>query len=171
MESPRDLKKSSNQFHLAYLRDRLSMTSKTPDAQEDLLFTVESANRTLPLVRAIVQDLTRLYQQVVDRRGRLDTLRKEGIEVTDTNGLYAEELAEIEKDLDRDGRELERFLSELDDLGVASRNGIHGVVGYPAMIDGRLIELCWVLGEDEVAFYHEVGADPDERQPLAAIGV
>lgn len=145
------------------------MTSKSPEAHADLLFTVESANRTLPLVRAIVRDLTRLYQQVVDRRARLDVLRNERIEAAAVDGPYAEELAEIEKELDRDGRELERYLSELDELGVASRNAIHGVVGYPAMLDGRLIELCWVFGEDDVAFYHEIGSDPDERQPVASI--
>lgn len=145
------------------------MTSETKSST-DLLFTLESANRTLPLVSVIVRDLTAMYAAVVERRGRLDSLKSERPEETDASDLYAQELKQIEEELDRDGRELERYLTELDDLGVAARNSIQGAVGFPAMLDGRLVELSWKLGESEIGHFHEVGANPDDRQPLSQVG-
>lgn len=147
------------------------MNSETSSTAGNLLFTVESATRTLPLVGAIVGDLTRLYKKVVDRRARLDMLRDERPTPIDADDPYSQELAQIEQELDKDGRELERFMTELDDLGVAARNSIKGAVGFPAMIDGRLIELSWMLGEAGICHYHEVGGDPEDRQPLEAFSI
>lgn len=146
------------------------MTSDSKHATDYSLFTVESATRTLPLVGAIVADASRLYQQFVERRERLDVLRKERPLKAEAD-LYAEELAEIEKDLEREGRELERYLTELDDLGIASRHAILGAVSFPSMLDGRLVELCWMLGDKEIGHFHDVGGGPDDRQPLTPSSV
>ncbi len=134
------------------------------------LFTAETATRTLPLVRAIVTDASKLYQQIVDRRSRLESLRLQ-TPVIDEHGMHAEELIDIEESLDRSGRELERFLTELDDLGVSSRHAILGSVGFPAVIEGQLVELCWTLDDDEVGFFHPIGGAPEDRQPLPAASV
>ena len=116
------------------------MSWQSSDSTGVALFTVESANRTLPLVRAIVGDLVGLYQKVMERRSRLDIINDERhpdeFGFNEPESLYAEELADIERQLEEDARELERFLNELDDLGIASRNGIHGVVSFPAMLAG-----------------------------------
>jgi len=146
------------------------MTSDAEQATGQSLFTVESATRTLPLVGAIAGDALRLYEKIVDRRERLEALREKHPLKIETD-LYAEELTQIEKDLERDGRELERFLTELDDLGVASRNAIFGAVSFPSMLDDRLVELCWMLGDKEVGHFHEVGDGPDDRRPLTPSGV
>ncbi|MCH7995740.1 MAG: DUF2203 family protein, partial [Planctomycetes bacterium] len=41
---------------------------------EKRFFTVEEANKALPLVRAIVDDLARLSREVIERRERLSVL-------------------------------------------------------------------------------------------------
>ena len=61
------------------------------------LFTVDEANATLPLVRAIMQDLAGLSQELVERRQRLDHLLV-GRE-TEEGDLYGEELAQIQEEL------------------------------------------------------------------------
>ena len=37
---------------------------------------------------------------------------------------------------------------------------------FPALREGREVYLCWRLGEEEVAFWHELDAGFSGRQPL-----
>ncbi len=41
-----------------------------------------------------------------------------------------------------------------------------GLVDFPALVNGRPIWLCWRLGEDEVAWWHEADTGFDSRKPL-----
>ncbi len=127
------------------------------------LFTVEEANRMLPLVGAIAADLAVLSENVMDRRHRLNHLTA-GRD-RDDGDVYGDELAEIEKDLERDTEQLQGYVEELRQLGVEPK-GLDGLVDFPAMMDGRIVYLCWKLGEDEILHWHEVDAGFQGRQPL-----
>src|SRR2546423_1748880 len=98
-------------------------------------FTVEQANAMLPLVRAIVKDLSDLSREVIDRRERLAHL------LTGRNAqakdVYSEELTQVEEELEKDGRRLREYVEELLRLGVEPKNGPEGLVDFPAMMDGR----------------------------------
>jgi hypothetical protein len=132
------------------------------------IFTVEEANAALPLVRAIVADLTRVAREVIERRHRLSVLlNRRGPEVRDP---YSEELAQIEEELDKDIVRLQEFVVELRQLGVEPKSASEGLVDFPAIIDGRMVYLCWRLGESEVQFWHELTAGFQERQPLTRFG-
>jgi hypothetical protein len=130
------------------------------------LFTVEEANAMLPLVRAIVGDLSRLSKDVVERRERLGHLAaNRDARVSDA---YSEEVAEIEAELERDAQQLYTYVEELRQLGVEPKNGPEGLVDFPAMMDDRVVYLCWRLGEPEVLFWHDVDAGFAGRQSLTA---
>lgn len=133
------------------------------------LFTLEEANATLPLVRAIVTDLARLSRDVMERRERVSLLR--GSRDPDSHDPYSEELAQIEDELAKDGRELQAYVEELRQLGVEPKNGIEGIVDFPSLMDGRVVYLCWHLGEPEVLYWHELEAGFAGRQPLTADSV
>lgn len=130
------------------------------------LFTIEEANATLPLVRAIVEDLARLSRDVLDRRERLTAIGASP--ERDGHDLYSEELAQVHDELERDTEELKEYVEELRTLGVEPKNGLEGIVDFPALMDGRVIYLCWKLGEPEVLHWHELDAGFVGRQPLAA---
>jgi hypothetical protein len=129
-------------------------------------FTVEQANAMLPLVRAIVKDLADLSRDVIDRRQRLAHLQ------AGRNGqpsdVYGEELAQVEVELEKDGRRLREYVEELLKLGVEPKNGPEGLVDFPALIDGQESYLCWKLGEPEVLFWHDLEAGFAGRQSLIA---
>lgn len=130
------------------------------------IFTVESANAALPLVRAIVTDLAQLSRDVVERRDRLSLLsagRERG--ATDP---YGEELVQIEEELEKDNDRLQEYVDELRNLGVEPKNGPEGLVDFPALFDGRPVYLCWKLGEPEVLFWHDLEAGFRGRQALTA---
>ena len=132
-------------------------------------FTLEESNRTLPLVRAIVGDLSRVSRQVNERQQRLSQLNT-GHD-RDTKDLYAEELEHIKVELAAETKRIEYFEKELHDLGVESQNAEEGIVDFPCFMDDRLIHLCWQLGEVEVLYWHEIGAGFEERQLLTAATV
>jgi hypothetical protein len=134
------------------------------------LFTVEEANQRLPLVRAIVQDIVSLNRDIEDRRQRLNLVRK--LRGNSPPGrLYSDELDQVESDLRSDERRLAAFIVELQELGVEFKDPVRGLVDFPAMLDDRVVFLCWQLGEPEVHFWHEVDAGFSGRQSLMAESV
>ncbi len=137
------------------------------DSQPKKLFTVEEANARLPLVRAIVQDLAELSRDVIERRSRLAHLLA-GRDMQSEGDPYALELAQMKEDLERDSTRLQEYVEELRELGVEPKNGPEGLVDFPAKIDGRVVYLCWKLGEPEVLYWHELDAGFRGRRPLAA---
>lgn len=130
------------------------------------LFTPEQANAVLPLVRAITADLASLARDVIDRRERLDTLVAS--RDRNTRDPYREELAHVEDELESDTKRLQEYIEELRELGVEPKNPPEGLIDFPSLMDGRVVYLCWKLGEPEVQHWHELDAGFLGRQPLAA---
>jgi hypothetical protein len=130
------------------------------------VFTVEQANAALPLVRAVASDLSRLSQEVIDRRERLAQLL--GGRDRKSFGPYSEELTQIEEELEKDTQRLQEYVEELRSIGVEPKNGPEGLVDFPSIMDGRLVYLCWKLDEPEVLYWHDLEAGFAGRQPLTA---
>ncbi len=128
-------------------------------------FTVEEANKALPLVRMIVTDIVRQDRIVEDLQQRLSSLTKE--RRRPSNDLYAEELAQSQAELDAEELKLRSYVEELRRLGVEFK-GPDGLCDFYSMMDGREVFLCWRLGEPEVSFWHDLDAGFAGRQPLSA---
>ena len=62
--------------------------------------------------------------------------------------------------------EVRRLLETLEEAGIVLRDIDRGLVDFPALVDGREIYLCWELGEDEVAYWHELESGYGGRRPL-----
>jgi hypothetical protein len=142
------------------------MSTDVSQYQPKRVFTVEQANAVLPLVKAIAKDLAQLSREVIERRERLAFLQ--GRRPSGSRDLYGEELMQIEEELEKDGGRLQEFIDELRDLGVEPKNGPDGLIDFPAMMDGRLVFLCWKLGEAEVLHWHELDAGFAGRHSLVA---
>ena len=134
------------------------------------VFTVEQANAALPLVRAILSDLVRLSREVSERRQRLSFLL-DGREPPQENDPYREELAQVGEELEKDRVRLQGYADELIELGVEPKSATEGVVDFPSILDGRMIYLCWKLGEPEVLFWHTLTDGFAGRRPLTADSV
>src|SRR3954463_11449076 len=126
------------------------------------LFTVEQANRTLPLVRKIVEDVVNQH-----RRWRETILE---LDLVSQSAHPEDQIARVEE-LERDAlalsRELDGYHRELHDLGIQLKDPRLGLVDFPSDIGGRAVLLFWRLGEPEVQFWHEANAGYAGRQPLS----
>ena len=139
-----------------------------PKPKPPRLFTVESAGRTLPLVRMIVADLAPLWREVTSKRARIQYLLE--IRDVEQGNPYSDELEEMRERVAKDAQLVEGYLDELRQLGVEFK-GPHGHVGFPSMLDGRLVYLSWQLGESEVTHWMELDADFAQRHSLLAESV
>jgi hypothetical protein len=131
------------------------------------LFTVEEANRTLPLVRAIVADIVAQFRVVDGFRQRLGSLSVRGSRRPPTNDPYTEELSQTRGELEQEEAKLNDYLAELERLGVEFK-GADGLCDFPSIRDGRIVYLCWRLGEPDIQYWHEADTDFSGRQPIRA---
>ena len=127
-------------------------------------FTVDEANKRLPLVRAIVKDLSELSREVAERRQRIEQLSPASTQSDDDP--YLQERKQIVEALETNVEDLKRYESELDQLGVWCRDHVDGVVIFPSEIDGNQIHLSWQLGEPEILYWHNIDEGFNDRRPL-----
>jgi hypothetical protein len=62
--------------------------------------------------------------------------------------------------------EVRRILETIEQSGIVLRDIDRGLIDFPAVMDDREVYLCWELGEDEVAFWHELETGFGGREPL-----
>jgi hypothetical protein len=126
-------------------------------------FTIEEANKALPLVRMIVSDIVRQDRVVEDLQQRLSMVSRE--RRRPSSDLYSEELAQSQAELEAEEAKLRSYLDELRRLGVEFK-GPDGLCDFYSIMDGREVFLCWRLGEPEVMHWHDLDAGYAGRQPL-----
>jgi len=131
-------------------------------------YTAREANATLPLVRAIVRDITDLARDLQDRHERLSRVTPPGRQTI--GEPWAEELRHMREDFERDRQRMQTFEEELRNLGVELKDFKIGLIDFPCLMNNREVCLCWKLDEPEVAFWHEVEAGFAGRQRLPANG-
>jgi hypothetical protein len=126
------------------------------------LFSLEEAERTLPLVRHIVQDLTREYPAWRAAVSRFELL---------TGGARADwgetgELLAAREDVTRHADRINRYLQELETVGCVFKGFDAGLVDFYSLREDRPIFLCWKLGEERITHWHEIDAGFSGRQPI-----
>lgn len=126
-------------------------------------YTVERANRTLPLVRRIVEDIVVNHQRWRERILELDLLASSvRADAPDARAT------ELEREAQVLARDIDAFEGELQRLGIVLKDRRLGLIDFPAVVEGRQVWLCWRLGEPSVQFYHELDAGFGGRKPLTA---
>jgi hypothetical protein len=123
------------------------------------LFTIEEANALLPSVREILQKIQFSHRRMATFR-RSAKLAAAGAEQggggMEGGGRYAIVLTTFTSQM-----------SELEALGVQLKDFDRGLVDFPSLRDGRVVLLCWQLGEgDELEWWHDMEAGFGGRTPL-----
>ena len=125
------------------------------------LFTVDRANRTLPLVRRIVEDIVREHERWQDTVMRLDLLVASSVSEDDPR------VTALEREVHAIARDIDAFQGELEALDIQLKDRRIGLVDFPTELDGRRVLLCWRLDEPSVQYWHDEDAGYAGRQPLS----
>ena len=123
------------------------------------LFSLDEANKLLPTVRPILLNIQRAHKRL--RRYR--KAAKKAAEGADRGGgglpdglRYAAILLDLTSEV-----------GELEGLGVQLKDFDRGLIDFPSLRDGRVVLLCWQIGEGEqLEWWHDVDAGFAGRTPL-----
>ena len=123
------------------------------------LFTIQEANALLPSVRIILTKIQRAHRKLSyyrDDAKKASEAAEQGGGGIEDGIAYAAVLTELTIQL-----------SELETLGVQLKDFDRGLIDFPSLRDGRVVLLCWQLGEgDELEWWHDVDAGFAGRTPL-----
>jgi hypothetical protein len=110
------------------------------------LFTLPEAMRALPLVRRVVTDFVEQYRELekmAQRRRTLPVIRRGAIRTLDKRAAEA-------------GDRLRDLLAELAKIGCVIKDWEQGLIDFRCRHEDREVYLCWRLGEDTIAHWHEL---------------
>lgn len=123
------------------------------------LFTVEEANALLPVVQ---QTLRRIQdsRKGLSRYGNESKLAAEGAEQGGGGTQHGMHYAVLLTNFTAE-------MAQLESMGVQLKDFDRGLIDFPSMREGRVVLLCWQLGEgDELAWWHDMDAGFAGRTPL-----
>lgn len=128
-------------------------------------FTLAQANKTLPLVRRIVSDLTSLHPQWRDLVYRYELI---AAQAKPEWGESPEQVA-LRAEIEALARQINDYLLELDQVGCVFKGFEAGLVDFYGQLDGRDIFWCWQQGEEQITHWHDIEAGFAGRQPVPEV--
>jgi hypothetical protein len=122
------------------------------------IFTLDEANQLLPVIQPKLQAIKSSYAQIADLResARAAAGASEYGGGMQGGSNYVKTLYEIGK-----------LTTEIHALGVQLKDYSRGLIDFPTLREGRVVLLCWQLGEGEcIEWWHEVESGFAGRQAL-----
>jgi hypothetical protein len=131
----------------------------------DRLFSPEEVEALIPALTALVEQLRDAQADMEEARSRME---EEDKRLTLVGGGL----------LDRDGRRRDRDrLDAATERAHSAVDGIHrtggvpkdvrlGLVDFPHLRDGRIVNLCWKHGETRIRYWHGLDEGYAARKPL-----
>ncbi len=120
-------------------------------------FTLQEANDTLKLIRPLMEEVQSIRQKILDKQPET----WDAIEKSVGNGGNRT-LSRMVGDFER----LDALVHRILDTGAQVKDINLGLLDFSAMKEGREVYLCWMYGEGEIAFWHEVEDGFSGRQPI-----
>ncbi len=117
-------------------------------------FTVAEAEAELDQLRERLPRLRDARRRLIETSTRI----REAV-ATDGGGVAGSDWFEAQQVLKAE-------VIYLAERGILLKDPETGLVDFPADREGRTVYLCWRLGEERVAWYHEVTSGFSGRRPL-----
>lgn len=121
------------------------------------LFTLETANKALPLIERIMRDVAAVYDRIGSLERELHTAGSQGL---------SDAVAAVRCNHDEQLEKLRELAEEVDAIGCELKDGEKGLIDFRAIHEGREVYLCWRVGEPRVEHWHELDAGFAGRRKL-----
>ena len=119
-------------------------------------FKLAEANRSLPLVRRVVTDIVKTHERITALQTSLESAKNKDQSPTQSQ-------------LDREVEHLQAYVDELHEIGCDLKDYQMGLVDFIGRHRGHDVCLCWKLGEEKVAYWHEIQTGFAGRQPVSIL--
>jgi hypothetical protein len=121
-------------------------------------FTLEEANRSLPLVKRVVGDIVKTHAQAMKLQHEVER-----------QSTAKQQSSTIQTELDACMVKLEDFVDELSEIGCELKDYQMGLIDFVGRHEGRDVYLCWKLGEEQITHWHEVDSGFAGRQSVSKL--
>jgi hypothetical protein len=124
---------------------------------DDRIFTLAEAQSLLPRLRALLTEISGEWERVRELNpevqkardnAQFDGYSKSGV-------LYVEAVSH-----------LMFLIHQIKDMGVLLKDADKGLCDFPYVRNGRVVYLCWQLGEEDIQYWHEIETGFSGREPL-----
>ena len=113
------------------------------------VFTPSAARRSLEGIRPTAENMSLLYCAMERRRPRVGA----GDRPVDPDYFFM-------------ARRLTAAMDRLREAGVRIEDPRSGSIGFPARRAGRMVVLCWRVGEPNLGYWHEIEGGLVRRHPV-----
>ena len=129
------------------------------------LFTLESAQQLLDtVVRPLAERLVSLRARSRDLEHRW---RQVVLAVASNGGnMRTPDVDELRARVERSHAELRELLDQIAGHGVQVKDVERGLLDFPTERAGRIVLLCWMVGEERIAHWHTLEDGFGGREPL-----
>ena len=124
---------------------------------EERIFTLAEANGLLPRLRSILEDIGEVWRRMKELNPEIQKVRDK-IPLDGFSPYGVEYVDSVSR--------LLFLLHQIKDLGVVLKDVEKGLCDFPYMKQGRVVYLCWHLGENAIAYWHDIEAGFAGRKPL-----
>jgi hypothetical protein len=121
---------------------------------------------------SVIPRLTELVLQLKERKHEYDSHEMKVAELTTKmrgNGhMLDDDLRQARAGLERTATEVNELVQQVSEMGCELKGIEEGLIDFRTEMHGREVYLCWKLGEDSIAWWHELDTGFGGRQPLEA---
>jgi len=133
------------------------MSQDDDQEHHDRLFTLAEANRLIPQLNSRLTSVKQARETLVRTK---EDIRKASAQAESGGGstvgaLYITSLQQVSANI-----------KAIHELGVVVKDLDMGLCDFPHLRDGRIVFLCWKMGEQEIRWWHETTSGYKDRCPL-----
>ena len=128
-------------------------------------FTLGEAQTLLPVLEALLQRTRGAALKAVEIELEMQRLSHR---IFLSGGMHVDVavVARRRAEHDKASQETKDTLAEIEAIGVQVQDLQDGVLDFPCQVEGKLVMLCWKLGESGITHWHEVEEGAEKRQPV-----
>ena len=128
-------------------------------------FSPADVEALIPTLSGIMDDVINAH---VEARSLGEQMQGEQrrIELVGGGMLDRQQWQSMRQRLERLGQQVQEGLQQVMALGGVIKDVDLGLVDFPHMRDGRVVNLCWKFGEREIRFWHGMDEGYASRKPL-----
>ncbi len=126
-------------------------------------FTLEEATAQLPRLREILMEMRKKKPLVDELRQEIMAMTRKA---TGNGHLVSQDVRDKQKTAQTLIERLNELGAQLSEIRCEIKGIDEGLIDFPAEREGRTVYLCWKLGEDSIAYWHELDTGFGSRQPL-----
>jgi hypothetical protein len=128
-------------------------------------FTLAEAQELLPVLESLIRRASEAKQRSEEIDARFHEVNQR---ILLHGGMLLDivPLAHLRAERDKLGQSITDTLAEITAMGVQVKDIGTGLLDFPCLVEGKVVLLCWKLGEGSITHWHGVEEGFAGRKPI-----